>query len=118
MTQAEFAAWRQEATTPAPAVAAVAQRRADFLDNGCVACHTFSAIPSAQGEIGPSLDNLSEAAEAAGLPLEDFIRESIVDPGRLRRRPGHIPAPMPSFKTTIPEADLDTLVQYLAENTK
>ena len=70
-----------------------------------------------KGKIGPDLDNLKEAAETAGMPLEDFIRESIVDPNAYLPPGFNPPSAMPSFKDTIPPADLDALVQYLAENT-
>ena len=70
------------------------------------------------GQVGPSLDNLSEAAAAAGKPLEDFIRESIVEPERLPAAGVHrAAARCRPFDKTITGADLDTLVQYLAENT-
>ena len=93
------------------------RRRSHVHRHGCVACHTFSAIPAAKGKIGPSLDNLNEAAAAAGLPVEDFIRQSIVDPGAYVP-PGYTAGTMPSFETQIPADKLDELVQYLAENTK
>jgi cytochrome c oxidase subunit 2 len=87
-----------------------------FTTNGCAACHTFTPVPSARGQIGPSLDKLSEAAQQAGKPLEDFIRESIVDPTAYVP-PGYQPGTMPSFEGQIPSEKIDELVQYLAENT-
>jgi cytochrome c oxidase subunit 2 len=90
---------------------------ATFTSKGCVACHTFTPIPSARGKVGPSLDKLSESAQDAGKPLDAFIRESIVDPPAYVP-PGYQPGTMPSFEGQIPPEDLDALVQYLAENTK
>ena len=84
MTQADFDAWsRTPASRSAGSGGGGGRRRGEaiFNSNGCGACHTFSAIPTAEGKIGPDLDNLKQqAAKAAGEPLEDFIRESIVDP--------------------------------------
>jgi cytochrome c oxidase subunit II len=120
MTQAEYDDWYEKGGSPGggggggPSGSGAV---ATFTDNGCVACHTFSAIPAAQGKIGPSLDNLSEAAAKAGLPLDEFIRQSIVDPGAYVA-PGYVAGTMPSFKTQISAEKLDELVQYLAENTK
>ena len=67
MTEADFDTWRKNASKPAGGGGGGdASGEATFISKGCGACHTFSAIPSAQGKVGPSLDNLSEAAEAAG----------------------------------------------------
>jgi cytochrome c oxidase subunit 2 len=115
MEQAAFDAWRTNANKPPAGGGGNAE--AVFTSKGCGACHTFSAIAAAQGKIGPDLDNLKEAAETAGMPLEDFIRESIVDPNAYLPPGFNPPSTMPSFKDTIPAADLDALVQYLAENT-
>jgi cytochrome c oxidase subunit 2 len=124
MTQADFDAWLESGgdgagggtggggTGGGGAEGAVAT----FTANGCGACHTLSSIPAATGTVGPSLDNLNESAEQAGLPLEEFIRESIVDPGKYVP-PGYQPGTMPPFGEQIPAEELDALVQYLAENT-
>ena len=118
MTEAEYDAWYESGGgTAGGDGTGGGTAEATFTGNGCQACHSFSAIPSAQGKIGPSLDNLSEAAAAAGLPLEEFIRQSIVDPGAYVA-PGYVAGTMPSFETQIPADKLDELVQYLAENTK
>ena len=115
MPKEAFETWRENANKPPAGSGGDAV--AIFTDKGCGACHTFSPIPAAQGKIGPDLDNLKEAAEAAGMPLEDFIRESIVDPNAYLPPGFNPPSTMPPFKDTIPAADLDALVQYLAENT-
>jgi cytochrome c oxidase subunit II len=91
---------------------------ATFNTSGCVACHTFTAIPGAVGKVGPSLDTLSESAKAAGEPLEAFVKESIVDPNAYVP-PGYTKGTMPpNFATTIPADKLDQLVQYLVAHTK
>jgi cytochrome c551/c552 len=118
MPQAAFPKWLAGTTEqPQPGGGVGTAPAVIFTKNGCGACHTFSAIPSAQGKVGPSLDNLSEAAKAAGMPLEDFIHQSIVDPGAYVAE-GYVAGTMPSFEGTIPADKLDQLVQYLAENTK
>jgi cytochrome c oxidase subunit 2 len=118
MTEADFETWRENASKPpAGGGGGGASGEATFTAKGCGACHTFRPVPAAQGKVGPDLDNLKEAAQTAGMPLEDFIRESIVDPNAYLAPGFNPPSAMPSFKDTIPAADLDALVQYLAENT-
>jgi len=88
-----------------------------FNGNGCGSCHTF-APAKAQGKIGPDLDKLSEEAKRAGKPLDQFIRESIVDPNAYIE-PGFPKGVMPpNFKDIIKPNDLDALVQYLASGGK
>jgi cytochrome c oxidase subunit II len=90
---------------------------ATFTSGGCSACHTFKAIPSAKGTVGPSLDNLKEAAAAAKEPLPAFIQQSIVDPNAVIAK-GYQPNVMPaSFGSTLTKAQIAALVQYLADNT-
>jgi cytochrome c oxidase subunit 2 len=87
-----------------------------FNGQGCNGCHTFAAAASA-GQIGPSLDKLPAEAKGADKPLEEFIRESILEPDAYVE-PGYQAGVMPSFESQIPAKDLDALVQYLAENAK
>jgi cytochrome c oxidase subunit II len=136
MTEAEYDDWYQSAkgTTTAgvsggssgndgeensgsASASSDASAEGTFTKSGCGACHTFSKIASARGKVGPSLDDLSKSAAAAGKPLEDFIRESIVDPTAYVP-PNYQPGTMPAFDDQITGEDLDALVQYLAENTK
>ncbi len=88
MTQAEYDDWYEgkgTTGTPGGGTPVVSAGETIFTENGCAACHTFSAIPAAQGKIGPSLDNLSEAAKAAGMPLDRLHPPVDRRPGRLRR---------------------------------
>jgi cytochrome c oxidase subunit 2 len=122
MTKAAYATWYAGSpqTAPSPTGGAGASGGAAiFTSSGCAACHTFSAIPDAVGKVGPSLDNLSESAKAAGQPLEDFIRQSIVDPNAYIA-PGYQPGVMPGTynHTIVPHSNIDVLVHYLATNTK
>ena len=82
-----------------------------FVDNGCNGCHTFKPANST-GTIGPDLDNLREAARRANQPLDTFIRESIVDPGKYVE-PGY-PNAMPGTFATLPPEQIDALVKYLS----
>ena len=89
-----------------------------FTKNGCGACHTFKAVPDANGKVGPNLDNLLTSAKAAGESLVPFIKESIVDPNKYIA-PGYQPGVMPpSFGSTIPPNQLSVLVAFIAANTK
>ncbi len=58
---------------------------------GCGGCHTFQAAGTT-GAIGPDLDNLSaDDTAAGGMPLPDFVHESIVDPDKYIAK-GYTPA--------------------------
>jgi cytochrome c oxidase subunit II len=119
MTPAKWAAWYKGATPGGGGAAGggAADPAKTFITQGCGACHMFAPIKAANGTIGPSLDKLKEAATQAGEPLEDYIRQSIVDPNA-KITPGFQPGVMPpSFGTTIPKDQLDALVQYLAQHT-
>jgi len=83
-----------------------------FVENGCDGCHTFKPA-GANGTVGPDLDNLSEAAQKAGQPLQEFIRQSIVDPNAYVA-PGYPKGVMPETFSSLPKQQLDALVQYLA----
>jgi cytochrome c oxidase subunit 2 len=83
-----------------------------FVDNGCDGCHTFKPA-GATGTVGPDLDSLSEAAQKAGQPLDEFIRQSIVDPNAYIA-PGYPKGVMPETFSSLPKQQLDALVQYLA----
>jgi cytochrome c oxidase subunit II len=115
MPQNEYAAWAQQqgqATsggTPAEAGKAV------FENEGCGSCHTFKPAGSS-GKVGPDLDGLAAAAQKAGKPLEDFVRESIVDPSAYVA-PGYPDNIMPKTFGELPKTQLDALVQYLTQST-
>jgi cytochrome c1 len=51
-----------------------------FESNGCGGCHTYQPAGTS-GTTGPDLDKLTEFAKTAGKPLDEFVHESIVDPG-------------------------------------
>jgi cytochrome c oxidase subunit 2 len=89
--------------------------KAVFAGNGCASCHMLQAA-GATGKTGPDLDKLPAYAQEAGKPLEDFVRESIVDPNAYVA-PGFPKNVMPPF-ATLPQDQLGALVQYLVESSK
>ena len=114
MQPAAFQAWlrKQRAAGELPPGQA---GKAVFESNGCGSCHTLAAA-GASGKVGPDLDKLPDLAQKADKPLEDFIRESIVDPNAYVE-PGFPKGVMPPF-STLPKDQLDALVQFLAESSK
>ena len=78
-----------------------------FATAGCGACHTWKAAGST-GAIGPALDSLASHPDA-----ENFVRQSIVDPGASIE--AGYPDQMPKdFKSKLKPEDLDVLVKALA----
>jgi cytochrome c oxidase subunit II len=114
MRPAAFQAWVQEQKNAARAPGGQAGQ-AVFTSNGCASCHTLKAA-GAQGTAGPDLDKLPAYAKQAGRPLEDFVRQSIVDPNAYVQ-PGFPQNLMPSF-STLPGDQLDALVTYLIASSK
>jgi cytochrome c oxidase subunit 2 len=122
MSAVDWQKWYDASTKPAAPPAGggsggAAAAAATFTTDGCGACHKLKSIPAATGTIGPSLDQLKEAATKAGQPFAAFIEKSITDPNAYIA-PGYQPGVMPpTFGQTIPKDQLDALVQYLAQNT-
>jgi cytochrome c oxidase subunit 2 len=115
MKPPDFGAWLQKqqgALSGPPGQAG----KAVFANNGCSACHTFKPA-GATAKIGPDLDNLQAEAQKAGKPLQDFVRESIVDPNAYIE-PGYHPNVMPTTFKSLPKEQLDALVQYLTGGAK
>ncbi len=86
-----------------------------FEEHGCGSCHTFTPAGS-KATIGPNLDNVAEFARSRGEDPEDYVRESIVDPGAYKH-PGFT-AEIPDAFGSLTETQLDDLVQYLLEGNK
>lgn len=123
MTQADYNKWYANSAKPPAGGGAggggggANAGLAVFNNNGCGACHTFTAA-KATGKVGPDLDKLKESAQTAGQPLDEFIKQSIVDPNAYIA-PGYAKGVMPeTFKSTLSSAQLDQLVNYLATNAK
>jgi cytochrome c oxidase subunit 2 len=81
-----------------------------FASAGCGGCHAFEPAGTDM-QVGPDLNKV----DTGGRPLEEFLRESIVDPNA-HVTPGYQPDVMPNtYDRTLTEQQLDALVQYLAE---
>ena len=87
--------------------------RTTFADAGCGGCHAFGPSGT-DAEIGPSLDGLAADAEAAGVPVAEFVRQSIVDPSAVLAD-GYQDGVMPKdFAESLTPEQLDALVGYLS----
>ena len=115
MPPAKFAAWVKQQKQGISGGGAAAGKAA-FDSNGCGGCHTFAPAGS-KGAVGPDLDHLAAAAKKAGKPLDEFVRESIVDPDAYIA-PGYAPNVMPKTFAQLPKAQLDGLVQFLTGSGK
>ena len=102
------------AETVVGTVQQAAPGKAIFINTGCGGCHTFEpAGPEANGQIGPDLDKLPEYAKTAKKPLDTFIHESIVSPGKYIEK-GYQDV-MPKSYNTLPPDDLQALVDFLSK---
>jgi cytochrome c oxidase subunit 2 len=89
---------------------------AAFNSGNCGSCHTF-APAQATGKLGPDLDNLAADAEkyGKGESVEDYVRESIVDPRKVivsGFSAGIMPA---NFGQLFSPAQIDALVKLLVK---
>ena len=112
MTQQDFDTWaagQRRALNGPPGQAG----KTVFANNGCGACHTFRP-GGATGKVGPDLDKLPAEAQKAGKPLQDFVRESIVNPNAYIE-PGYPKNVMPGTFGQLPKAQLDALVSFLTQ---
>jgi len=69
----------QPPPAPQPAKGDPAAGKQAFSESGCGGCHTFKPADTS-GKTGPDLDKLPDYADNAGQPLDEFVRESIVQP--------------------------------------
>jgi len=109
--RAKFLTWAKGQGKVGPAAGGAADAKTLFVDNGCNGCHTYKPAGSG-GTIGPDLDKLPELARKAGKPLDEFVRQSIVDPSAYIE-PGY-PNAMPGTFASLPKDQLDALVKYLS----
>ena len=108
----KFVSWTKSQTVGGSAGAGGAPSgKALFVSNGCDGCHTFKPA-GAKGTVGPDLDKLPDFAKRAGKPLQQFIRESIVNPDAYVEQ-GYPKGVMPSTFASLPAAQIDALVKYL-----
>ena len=83
-----------------------------FTAQGCGGCHAFEPAGTT-AEIGPALNDLDAAAEQAGQPVDEYVRESIVDPESVVVE-GYQPGVMPNtYGDTLSDEQLDALVEFL-----
>ena len=116
MTSQKFLSWAKGQQKQLGSSSAGASGKAVFTNNGCASCHTFTPAGS-KGTVGPDLDKLSQEAQGAGKPLQEFIRESIVDPNAYVE-PGFQKGIMPATFSSLPKAQLAALVSFLAGGKK
>jgi mono/diheme cytochrome c family protein len=81
-----------------------------FTAAGCAGCHKLTKA-GANGNIGPSLDDLASSGDIKGNP-QDYVEQSIVDPNAVVVK-GFQPGVMPSFKGKLTDKQVQALVQYL-----
>jgi cytochrome c oxidase subunit II len=87
-----------------------ASGEAVFTTAGCGGCHAFDPAGT-DAQVGPSLNTI----DPGGQPLEEFVRESIVDPNA-DIASGYQPSVMPeTYESSLTDEQLDGLVQYLVE---
>jgi cytochrome c2 len=106
---------KTETTPPSGGGGDVEAGKTAFADNGCGSCHTLEAAGS-KGAVGPDLDKLKTYAADAKMPLDKFIRESIVDPNAYVEK-GYPKGVMPAF-SSLPKSTIDALVAFLAASAK
>jgi cytochrome c oxidase subunit 2 len=84
-----------------------------FASAGCGACHMLTKAGT-DAQVGPSLDDLTAAAQKAGMPVADYVRQSIVDPNAFVVE-GYQPGVMPeTFGESLSTDELDALVAYVS----
>jgi cytochrome c oxidase subunit 2 len=117
MSPAAFNKWLHSQTKAVSSPSSGVAGAAVFKNNQCGACHTLKAA-GASATTGPDLDKLPALAQSAGKPLEDFVRQSIVDPNAYIAK-GYPKNVMPAtFGKALSKQELDALVQYLVSSSK
>lgn len=85
-----------------------------FTAAGCAGCHTFAPAKST-GTIGPNLNELKTQAGKIekGKSAEEYIRESLEDPGAFIVK-GY-PNAMPAFKGRLTDEQIQALIDFLLQ---
>jgi mono/diheme cytochrome c family protein len=112
-----YATGRKGDDTGALATAGLAQAKTGqqiFTAAGCAGCHTFAPAKST-GTIGPNLNELKTQAGniEKGKTAEQYVRESIEDPGAFLVK-GY-PNAMPPFKGKLTDAQIQALIDFLLQ---
>ena len=112
VSQADFAAWVKE--REAAAAAAPATRRAAlFAERRLRRLPRVHAGGHDRRRSARTSTTSSSAAQKAGQDPADYVREAIVDPGKVIA-PGYQDGVMPpSYGETLTPAEIDALVAYL-----
>ena len=111
LSQQEFDAWVRERQSGG---GGGADGAALFASAGCGGCHAFAPAGS-NGGVGPALDDLAAAAEKAGQPVDEYVRESIVEPGKVIAS-GYADGVMPStYGESLSTEEIESLVRYLTK---
>jgi cytochrome c oxidase subunit II len=111
-----------QSTTSGPtnsAATSAAAGKAVFTGSaGCASCHTLAAA-GATGTVGPNLGTqVIPAAKKRGLPLKQYIEESITKPNAFIT-PGFQANIMPqSFAQTLTPTQIQALVNFIASVTR
>ena len=113
MEKAAFNAWARQGGAATGGAGADRARRCS--PTTAAAAVTRIAPAGSTGKVGPDLDKLPEYAKQAKRPLEDFTRDSIVNPSGYIQ-PGY-PNVMPPF-SSLPEEQLNALVAFLTPDAK
>jgi mono/diheme cytochrome c family protein len=94
-----------------PATEPVARGRQLYRSMGCANCHEPNLIGQ---RLGPALEHIGTAAAARrpGLSAEEYIRQSILDPGAYVV-PGYQDSMPRDLGRDLSPTDLDALVAYL-----
>jgi mono/diheme cytochrome c family protein len=87
-----------------------------FVSTGCGTCHTLQKAGT-NGTVGPNLDSLLvQSAEAAGAPLAEHVRTSIIDPDAWVM-PQYSGGVMPTnYGSKLSDAQLDELVAFIVKS--
>jgi cytochrome c oxidase subunit 2 len=109
MPRAEFDRWLAHQAAPAAADPAAAHGEANFVSNGCGACHTIRGTAAA-GQIGPDLTHVGSRHSLGAGILENEAGEF----HRWLARTGHLKpgVHMPQFGM-LPDPELRALAAYL-----
>jgi cytochrome c oxidase subunit 2 len=121
-SDADYRNWLagQTAAAQPPAAAsgappdALTQGRQLFVQSGCGGCHALGDA-NTTGQVGPSLDGIGTRAATivAGQSAEEYIHTSIVKPAD-HVVTGYPPIMPVTYGSSLSEAELNALVQYLA----
>jgi len=112
MEPAEYEAWRSGQVKAAQAEPLAGQGKALVEKYGCLACHSIDGT----AKVGPSFKGLSGSTvelEGGGAALadEDYLKESIYEPGaKVVKGYRNI---MPSFKGTMADDDTRSVIIYI-----